>query len=39
MADNPNLTAKFVETQERLYSGFFHKRFIQGLWVMAEGAI
>jgi len=39
MADNPNLTAEFVESQKRLYSGFFYKRFIEGLWVIAEGAI
>jgi PBSX family phage terminase large subunit len=39
MADNPNLTTEFVESQKRLYSGFFYKRFIEGLWVIAEGAI
>jgi PBSX family phage terminase large subunit len=39
MADNPNLTPEFVESQKRLYSGFFYQRFIQGLWVVAEGAI
>lgn len=39
MADNPNLPADFVESQKRLYSGFFYKRFIEGLWVIAEGAI
>ena len=39
MADNPNLTTEFVEAQKRLYSGFFYKRFIEGLWVVAEGAI
>jgi PBSX family phage terminase large subunit len=39
MADNPNLTAAFVETQKRLYTGFFYQRFIQGLWVVAQGAI
>jgi PBSX family phage terminase large subunit len=39
MADNPNLTAEFVDSQKRLYSGFFYKRFIEGLWVIAEGAI
>lgn len=39
MAQNPNLTAKFVEQQKRLYTGFFYKRFIEGLWVVAEGAI
>jgi PBSX family phage terminase large subunit len=39
MADNPNLTPEFLEAQKRLYRGFFHKRFIEGLWVVAEGAI
>ena len=39
MADNPNLGALFVENQKRLYTGFFYKRFIEGLWVIAEGAI
>src|ERR1700689_473835 len=27
------------ESQKRLYTGFFYKRFIKGLWVVAEGAI
>jgi PBSX family phage terminase large subunit len=39
MSDNPNLTTEFVESQKRLYSGFFYRRFIEGLWVVAEGAI
>jgi PBSX family phage terminase large subunit len=39
MEDNPNLTTEFVESQKRLYTGFFYKRFIEGLWVVAEGAI
>ena len=39
MADNPNLAPEYIETQERLYTGFFYKRFIEGLWVVAEGAI
>ena len=39
MADNPNLTAEYVEAQKQLYSGFLYKRFIEGLWVIAEGAI
>ena len=39
MADNPNLTTQFVENQKRLYTGFFYKRFVEGLWVVAEGAI
>ncbi len=39
MADNPNLAPEYIETQERLYTGFFYRRFIQGLWAVAEGAI
>ena len=39
MPDNPNLSALYIENQKRLYSGFFYKRFIEGLWVVAEGAI
>ena len=39
MADNPNLVPEYVEAQKRLYTGFFYKRFIEGLWVIAEGAI
>jgi PBSX family phage terminase large subunit len=39
MEDNPNLTKEFVAAQKKLYKGFFFKRFIEGLWVLAEGAI
>ena len=39
MADNPNLSERFVESQKKLYTGFFYQRFIEGLWVAAEGAI
>jgi len=39
MADNPNLTAEFIHNQKQLYTGFFYKRFVDGLWVVAEGAI
>jgi PBSX family phage terminase large subunit len=39
MADNPNLTPDFLEAQKRLYRGPFYKRFIEGLWIIAEGAI
>jgi PBSX family phage terminase large subunit len=39
MADNPNLPPEFIEAQKKLYTGFFYKRFIEGLWVIAEGAI
>lgn len=36
---NPNLSREFIESQKKLYTGFFYKRFIEGLWVIAEGAI
>ncbi len=39
MKDNPNLTIEFVATQKKLYRGFFHKRYIEGLWFVAEGSI
>jgi PBSX family phage terminase large subunit len=39
MTDNPNLTAEFIDAQKRLYSGTFSKRFIDGLWVISQGAI
>jgi PBSX family phage terminase large subunit len=39
MSENPNLTPEFLEAQRRLYRGPFYKRFIEGLWIIAEGAI
>jgi len=39
MDDNPSLTARVKERYRRMYSGVFFKRFILGLWVMAEGII
>lgn len=39
MEDNPNLAPEFVASQKQLYSGFFYKRFIEGLWILAEGSI
>lgn len=39
MVDNPNLPAEFIERQKRLHRGFFYRRFIEGEWLVAEGAI
>jgi PBSX family phage terminase large subunit len=39
MADNPSLTREIVERYERMYSGVFHRRFILGEWVHAEGLV
>lgn len=37
--DNPVLDPIYVANLKREYVGLWHKRFIQGLWVAAEGAI
>ena len=41
MVDNPSLSKERIEFYERLYpkNGVFYKRYIQGLWVQAEGAV
>lgn len=39
MDDNLSLTEMIKERYRRMYSGVFFKRFILGLWVMAEGVI
>lgn len=37
--DNPNLSAEYVKSLKQMYTGIFYKRFILGLWCVAEGAI
>ncbi len=39
MADNPNLSAEYIESQKQLYTGVFYERYILGKWVVAEAAI
>lgn len=39
MEDNLTLSRRVRERYERMYSGVWHKRYILGLWVAAEGAI
>lgn len=39
MKDNPSLTKETIERYERLYTGSFYRRFIEGKWVQAEGLI
>ena len=36
--DNPFLDPVYVENLKKEYTGVFYKRFIQGLWVVADGA-
>lgn len=37
--DNPNLDEQYKRDISNSYAGLFYKRFILGLWVMAEGSI
>jgi len=39
MDDNPSLTEQTKQRYMRMFSGVFFKRFILGLWVLAEGII
>jgi PBSX family phage terminase large subunit len=37
--DNLNLDPAYVEALKKEYTGLWYKRFILGLWVLAEGAV
>lgn len=39
LEDNPELTESEMDYLKRQYKGLWFQRFIQGLWVQAEGAI
>lgn len=39
MDDNPSLSENTKRRYRSLYVGVFYKRFIEGLWVAAEGAV
>lgn len=39
MNDNPSLSPEIRAGYERMYAGMFYKRYIEGLWVSAEGII
>jgi len=39
MDDNLSLSEKVKERYKRLFSGVFYQRYINGLWVIAEGVI
>ena len=39
LEDNPELAEGEIDYLTRQYKGLWHQRFIQGLWVQAEGAI
>ena len=37
--DNTYLDSKYVASLKKEYTGVFYKRYIEGLWVLAEGII
>lgn len=37
--DNPFLSKEYVDALKKEFTGLFYKRFILGLWVLAEGVI
>lgn len=37
--DNPSLGEKYIEDLSREYKGLWHKRYILGEWVVADGAV
>lgn len=39
MDDNPSLTEEIKDSYKAMYAGVFYQRYIQGLWVLAEGVI
>jgi len=39
LEDNPSLSQTYVQALQKEYHGLWYKRFIQGEWVLAEGAI
>jgi PBSX family phage terminase large subunit len=39
MDDNPGLDPQYISDLKAMYSGLFYQRFIEGLWVLAEGTI
>lgn len=39
MDDNPSLTDEIKDRYRSMYSGVFYKRYILGMWVLAEGVV
>jgi hypothetical protein len=39
MEDNPSLTAEYIASTKREFTGLWYRRFILGEWVAAEGAV
>jgi PBSX family phage terminase large subunit len=39
LADNPHLPPAYLESLKKEFTGLWRKRMIEGLWVVAEGAV
>ncbi len=39
MQDNPSLSPQIISRYEKLYTGAFYERFIEGKWVAADGLV
>ena len=39
ISDNPSLTKEYIDRLSTEYQGLWHKRYIQGEWVLADGAV
>lgn len=39
LRDNPHLSPEYIEALEREHTGLWRQRFIEGMWVAAEGAV
>lgn len=39
LADNPSLSTEYIESISAEFTGLWHRRFIKGEWVAAEGSI
>jgi len=37
--DNPSLSEKYIENLSKEYQGLWYKRYIEGKWVLADGAV
>ena len=39
LRDNPNIGKQYIDFLDRSYVGVWHARYVEGLWVLAQGSI
>lgn len=39
MRDNPSLSDEILQRYDKMFQGVFYQRYVQGLWVLAEGLV